>query len=115
MCRKSRNYILFRSLFHSSLLISTAYLVLYVAMKSNNAVNYTRYGDFSYGLYIYAWPIQQAAGMFFGFKAEMFPIFMATSFVATLICAILSYHLIERPALRLKNRGRRFSEYEIRT
>lgn len=57
-------------------------------------------GDFSYGLYIYAFPIQQAiAALYIGIQPlEM----MVVSFVMTLFCAYLSWNLVEKPALSLK-------------
>jgi len=57
-------------------------------------------GDYSYGLYIYAFPVQQAIVCSHpGIKpASLF--FM--SFLATLLLAVASWHLIEKPALGLK-------------
>jgi peptidoglycan/LPS O-acetylase OafA/YrhL len=60
----------------------------------------TRSSDYSYGLYLYAFPIQQAlvaAGVPGGALGNFA--------LATLLaggCAVLSWHLVERPALRAK-------------
>jgi peptidoglycan/LPS O-acetylase OafA/YrhL len=60
-----------------------------------------RYGDISYGIYIYAFPVQQtvlwAVGKTFPFVGGLLMTALVTGF-----CAFLSWHLIERPALRLK-------------
>lgn len=59
-----------------------------------------KWGDYSYGVYLYGWPAQQ-------FIAWAFPDFtgnqncLAASIIA-LACGIASWHLIEKRALRLK-------------
>jgi peptidoglycan/LPS O-acetylase OafA/YrhL len=58
-------------------------------------------GDYSYGTYVYAFPIQQlvaASGIVDPLTG------IALAFPATLGCAILSWHLVEAPALRLRHR-----------
>jgi len=64
-----------------------------------NVVN--KLGDYSYGLYIYAFPIQQ-------FMISRHPdlgvnAFFLYSLVVTLILAMMSWHLLEKPALKLKS------------
>ncbi len=60
--------------------------------------------DFSYGVYLYGFPIQQLLVMHFG--SHLTP---ATEMLAALPltfgCAWLSWHLIEKPALSLKGRA----------
>jgi len=53
--------------------------------------------DISYGLYIYSFPLQQ-------WLATQHHLTLATSLAATLPFAILSWFLVEKPALRLKSR-----------
>jgi len=60
-----------------------------------------RYGDFSYGVYIYAFMVQQMVIVGLGIHRS-YPMMLAASVAATLMCACLSWHLIERPALSLK-------------
>jgi len=62
-----------------------------------------RYGDLSYGVYIYAFPIQQTVVWMAG-KDLPFTAGLAIAAAATLVCAFLSWHLVEQPALRLKSR-----------
>ncbi len=61
---------------------------------------YNRLGDYSYGMYIYAFPIQQLVA-YHGVAQPHVNIVLA--FVLTLVCAVLSWVLIEKPALALKN------------
>ena len=62
---------------------------------------FNRAGDYSYGLYIYAFPIGQTLRQCFPaiLPLELF----ALGGVWTLGCAMLSWHCVEQPALRLKD------------
>ncbi|MCX7086643.1 MAG: acyltransferase [Methylococcales bacterium] len=62
----------------------------------------TNSGDYSYGIYIYAFPIQQA--VVYLYPNLPFEIYLPICFTLAFVCAILSWHLIERPALALKPR-----------
>lgn len=63
---------------------------------------YNDLGDYSYGIYIYAFPVQQFMVWALG---PMTPLAnMALSFPLVLGCAVLSWHFIESPALRLRQR-----------
>jgi len=55
--------------------------------------------DLSYGVYIYAFPLQQAAVELCLRRQWSFAACMALSLAATLLMAWLSWHLIERPAI----------------
>jgi peptidoglycan/LPS O-acetylase OafA/YrhL len=58
-----------------------------------------RFGDLSYGLYLYAFPIQQLVVA--RLPGIQFPVLACVAF--TLPVAFLSWHLIEAPALRAKS------------
>jgi peptidoglycan/LPS O-acetylase OafA/YrhL len=79
------------------------YLVLYAAYVPGGVLRqFNRLGDYSYGIYIYAFPVQQALvaaspGISVG---EL----IAGASAATLVPAVLSWHLVEKPALRRKSR-----------
>jgi len=60
-----------------------------------------RFGDFSYGLYLYAFPVQQV--ILGAMPHDEYPIL--TCMVLTLPFAVLSWHLVEAPALRWKPGG----------
>lgn len=59
-------------------------------------------GDYSYGIYIYAFPIQQLAARV-GIPAAGWWVYLATTAAASIAAAVISWHLVERPALRLKD------------
>jgi peptidoglycan/LPS O-acetylase OafA/YrhL len=58
--------------------------------------------DLSYGLYIYAFPVQQALALA-GLSALPTPAYVALSLAGTLPFAWASYRFVEGPALRLKH------------
>ncbi len=61
---------------------------------------FTRIGDYSYGLYIYAFPLQQQ--MEFYHPGINWLKGIALAYPIILGVAIVSWHLVEKPALRLK-------------
>jgi len=63
---------------------------------------FNRLGDYSYGTYIYAYPIQQSLVSLNPGLAPV-PLFLL-SFVVTLIFAAVSWHFIEQPATSLARR-----------
>jgi peptidoglycan/LPS O-acetylase OafA/YrhL len=62
---------------------------------------FNRVGDYSYGLYVYAFPIQQTIVQRAG-NLEPLTLF-AYAFPVALLMAMLSWHALERPALGLKS------------
>ena len=60
-----------------------------------------RFGDISYGIYIYAFPVQQVVVLLTGNRLTLWGS-LAVSTAGTVVFALLSWHLVERPALRLK-------------
>lgn len=64
--------------------------------------NWERFGDLSYGIYIYAWPIQQFVAFFGVYKLGWFG-YHAIVVAACHVVAFISWHLLEKPALSLKN------------
>lgn len=82
--------------------IALPYLVLYLAYAPLPFVSrFGKYGDFSYGLYIYAFPFQQLTIYLFGPQVGVLGLTLI-AFVPTLILAAMSWHLIEAPAMKLK-------------
>ena len=61
-----------------------------------------RRGDFSYGIYLYAFPIQQLLLRFLNPHIPPLALF-GMSFPLTLACAVASWRGVEKPFLRLKN------------
>jgi peptidoglycan/LPS O-acetylase OafA/YrhL len=59
-----------------------------------------RFGDFSYGMFIYAFPVQQLVGWLTGTPSPY--LMLALAFPVTLVLAAMSWHWVERPCLDLK-------------
>ncbi len=60
-----------------------------------------RIGDYSYGVYIYHYPLQQTL-LFLGWGLAGAASFFELTVAAVLPVAILSWHVVEKPSLRLK-------------
>lgn len=63
-----------------------------------------RYGDLSYGIYLYAWPVQQVGILLLG-KTMPYWLLAIFSVVGATALAFASWHLIEKRALLIKPRG----------
>jgi len=82
------------------------YLVIYLALEKRlPLVPAARWGDLSYGLYIYGWPVEQMVVRLSGGQAPWGKLF-AISLPVAAACAFLSWHLVEKRALALKPRRR---------
>ncbi|CAN7364552.1 acyltransferase family protein [Duganella sp. LjRoot269] len=84
--------------------LSLAYLLFYLAYVPGGMLRrYNLVGDYSYGTYIYAFPVQQAvAALLPGCSAGTM---ILLSGAVTLALAALSWHLLEQRALALKGRA----------
>jgi peptidoglycan/LPS O-acetylase OafA/YrhL len=91
-----------RDLFFVVYIAALAYLLFYMAYVPAGILRaYNRVGDYSYGYYIYAFPIQQTIAAAIPGISVLGMVLSAG--VATLACAILSWHLVEHRALELKS------------
>ena len=81
--------------------LSLPYTVFYLAYVPGGWIRaYNKLGDYSYGTYLYAFPVQQAlAALFPGMSVRnMF----FSSLSVTLVFAVLSWHLLEKRMLKKK-------------
>ncbi|WP_165435857.1 acyltransferase family protein [Micromonospora violae] len=80
-----------------------AFLLLYLAVglpRWFHSVGRKR--DYSYGVYIYAFPVQQVVALLIGVRYG-FVTYLVVASAGTLVLAALSWHLVERPAMALKD------------
>jgi peptidoglycan/LPS O-acetylase OafA/YrhL len=83
------------------------YLVLWLALTPRlPVIPAARFGDLSYGIYIYGWPVEQGVIWLLGGRAVWWQVFLLALPTAAAL-AFLSWHLVESPALRLKPKTRR--------
>ena len=90
-------------LFESVFVAAVAYATFVIAYVPGGAVrHYNRLGDYSYGMYVYAFPVQQAAIALAGPMSPLTNI--AIAFPITLLFAIASWYAVEKPALDRRHR-----------
>lgn len=89
-------------LFGIAFTLALSYWVFVIGLtEAPRLLAYNRLGDYSYGTYIYAFPVQQIVAA----TGITLPLAnMALAFPPTLMMAVLSWHLIEKPALALVRR-----------
>jgi peptidoglycan/LPS O-acetylase OafA/YrhL len=66
--------------------------------------NWARHGDFSYGIYLYAFPIQQLLAMTVPGISPM--LMFATATPLAVLSGLLSWHIVERHFMRARDKGR---------
>lgn len=80
-----------------------AYAVFYLAYIPGGFLrNYNNLGDYSYGFYVYAFPVQQSLYHFVPNITFLEMLIYAS--LITSVFAVLSWHYIEKPALKLAKR-----------
>lgn len=81
--------------------LTIAYILFYIAYIPSGLIRkYNQVGDYSYGVYIYAFPVQQSvAALIPGVSVLSM---LSISATVTLLLAALSWHLLEQRALGMK-------------
>lgn len=74
------------------------YAVMYLAFAPSRLPDLAVHGDFSYGTYLYGFPVQQ---MLLASFALPFPLYVLASLVCSLGAGMLSWSLVERHFVRL--------------
>jgi len=98
------------SIYFTISIIMFPYLVLSIVFIPIPFLNKAgKYGDFSYGIYLYAFPIQQILAYFF-FQMLSGPILILLTLFCLGIFSFLSWNFIEKPAINL---GKRMVRKEI--
>lgn len=83
--------------------VALGYAVFWAAYIPGGILRaYNRLGDYSYGIYIYAFPLQGFAVWLWGPQTPLTN--MALSLPMVLIPSILSWHLVEKPSLALRGK-----------
>lgn len=78
------------------------YLVIWFGMTKLPTVPFFDRGDYSYGIYLYGFPMQQALIHLSGTQSP-FVLFLMTVAPVTLL-AMFSWHVVEKPTLRLRKK-----------
>ena len=81
--------------------IVIAYVLFYLAYVPSGFIRkYNQLGDYSYGIYIYAFPVQQSVAHLMPGVSVLQMVLVSAA--ATSLLAIFSWHLLEQRALRYK-------------
>ncbi|MFI8983286.1 acyltransferase family protein [Ectopseudomonas khazarica] len=79
-----------------------SYVIFYLAYsKTLNLAGVGRYGDFSYGVYLYAFPVQQVMAFYAQEHLNGLTMFLASGMIS-LVFAVASWHLVEKHFLKMK-------------
>lgn len=80
----------------------TIVCVLFMAIEKIKIHNFEKYGDFSFGIYLFGFPISQVLAFFNVQQFGTIPFIFMNIIICTMI-AFISYWAIEYPFLQLKN------------
>lgn len=84
--------------YHPALCIAVGYATFWAGYVPGGMIRaYNRVGDYSYGIYIYAFPVQGWAVWAFGPQSALENVLYALP--PTILLSILSWHWIEKPAM----------------
>lgn len=91
-----------KDLFFIAYCIGLPFIIFYLAYVPKGKIRlFNQFGDYSYGIYIYAFPVQQALAALV--PNISVPMMILASFIITFALAMLSWHFIEKPALAFKS------------
>uniref|UniRef100_I2Q3D5 Putative acyltransferase n=1 Tax=Desulfovibrio sp. U5L TaxID=596152 RepID=I2Q3D5_9BACT len=92
------------ALFFPIYMLSLPYLILFLAYVPAGFIRrYNSYGDYSYGIYIYAFPVQQMIAFWLK-PVSVLRVFLLSALIS-FVFAFLSWHLVEKRFLSLKKSG----------
>ncbi|MGO7220487.1 acyltransferase family protein [Rhizobium ruizarguesonis] len=84
--------------------IFVPYIVLTIGWSRTPVLHrFGRFGDPSYGMYLYAFPVQQMLVYFSGNKIDFVILTLLTTIIVAVL-GLLSWHLLEKPAMTLKSK-----------
>jgi len=83
--------------------IPVAYCTIYIGLSKFPLIYPFNTGDYSYGIYLFNFPIQQTVVHFFPDVKEWW-LLLLISLPLTILFAAASWRLVEKPALQLKRR-----------
>jgi peptidoglycan/LPS O-acetylase OafA/YrhL len=84
--------------------VPATYLTLYLGTLNPRRMSLVSSGDYSYGIFLYGFPIQQAVAVAFGEVGRSPYMNLPISIAVTGTLAVGSWWLIEKPALKLRHR-----------
>ena len=86
-------------------IFALVYIVIYIGMQKINLPYFLRNGDYSYEIYLFGFPIQQTVVYFLPVEYRNGLSIMVLSLPLTFLLAMISWNLIENPALGLRKKS----------
>lgn len=83
--------------------LSTAYLTVYIGLTEIPKLPLYSRGDYSYGIYLYGFPLQQALICLFPHKFNVITHYLLSVVLVTFV-AMFSWHCIEKPVLSVRKK-----------
>ncbi len=87
-----------------------AYVCVWLGLMRPRPSVLTRHGDYSYGIFLFGFPIQQAMTHLMGPAYQTWYWNIATALPLTILFAMLSWHAVEKPALALRGPLKRLED-----
>ena len=84
-----------------------AYVTVWLGLMRLRPSLPVRHGDYSYGIFLFGFPIQQAVTQLMGPRFQEWYWNIAAALPLTILAAIISWHAVEKPALALRGPLRR--------
>lgn len=95
-------YALYREHYYDLFPLYAAYPLLWIATNQKYRLpSLKKFGDISYGVYLYGWPMQQAVRGWWGESITWWQLFLL-SLTLSALAGYASWHLLEKPMLGLK-------------
>jgi peptidoglycan/LPS O-acetylase OafA/YrhL len=82
--------------------LPVTYVTVYLGLLDPHRIRLLRSGDYSYGLFLYGYPIQQATAAVLGEPGRHWSINLAVAYPIAFAVAGFSWWCVERPFLKLK-------------
>ncbi len=79
------------------------YMTVYIGMLEIPPMPIYKHGDYSYGIYLYGFPLQQSIILLHGGRMNVM-LHFAISLVLVTAMAMMSWHVVEKPTLRLRKK-----------
>jgi peptidoglycan/LPS O-acetylase OafA/YrhL len=80
------------------------YVTAYLGVSKLPRLPFFHKGDYSYGVYLYGWPVMQAMRGWFPTVGRNPPLLWLISIVPILAIAVFSWHVVEKPVVRLRKK-----------
>jgi peptidoglycan/LPS O-acetylase OafA/YrhL len=85
------------------LMFPASYATAYIGLQPIRRLPLYSRGDYSYGLYLYAYPLQQMLVALYPSRFSV-ALHSVCSIVLATIVAIISWHCVEKPILRIRRK-----------